>query len=114
MIVGLFGIANIMFVTVKERTSVIGLKKAIGAKKSSILFEFLMEATILCLMGGAVGLFFVYILTLILSGPLNFPVYISMPMLFVTIIVCLFVGILAGIFPASRAAKMDPVVAIRS
>lgn len=114
LIVGLFGIANIMFVTVKERTSVIGLKKAIGAKKSSILFEFLMEATILCLMGGAVGLLFVYILTLILSGPLNFPVYISMPMLFVTIIVCLFVGILAGIFPASRAANMDPVAAIRS
>ncbi len=114
LIVGLFGIANIMFVTVKERTPVIGLKKAVGAKKSSILFEFLMEATILCFMGGAVGLLFVYILTKILSGPLQFPVYISIPMLFVTIIVCLVVGILAGIFPASKAAKMDPVVAIRS
>lgn len=114
LIVGLFGIANIMFVTVKERTAVIGLKKAIGAKKNSILFEFLMEATILCLMGGAVGLLFVFILTRILSGPLNFPVYISIPMLFVTILVCVAVGILAGIFPASRAAKMDPVVAIRS
>jgi len=114
LIVGLFGIANIMFVTVKERTAVIGLKKAIGAKKNSILFEFLMEATILCLMGGAVGLFFVFILTKILSGPLNFPVYISVPMLIITVFVCLFVGILAGIFPASRAAKMDPVVAIRS
>ena len=114
LIVGLFGIANIMFVTVKERTAVIGLKKAIGAKSSSILFEFLMEATILCLLGGAVGLLFVFILTKILSGPLNFPVYISLPMLFVTIVVCLVVGILAGIFPASRAAKLDPVVAIRS
>lgn len=114
LIVGLFGIANIMFVTVKERTSTIGLKKAIGAKKSSILFEFLMEATLLCFMGGAVGLFFVYILTLILSGPLDFPVYISLPLLVASIIVCLVVGILSGIFPASRAAKMDPVVAIRS
>ena len=114
LIVGLFGIANIMFVTVRERTSMIGLKKAIGAKKSSILFEFLLEATILCILGGAIGLFFVYILTLILSGPLEFPVYISLPMLFTTIIICLSVGILAGIIPASQAAKMDPVAAIRS
>lgn len=114
LVVGLFGIANIMFVTVKERTAIIGLKKAIGAKKSSILFEFLMEATILCILGGAIGLFFVYILTLILSGPLKFPVYISLPMLFATIIICVLVGILAGIIPASQAAKMDPVVAIRS
>ncbi len=114
LIVGMFGIANIMFVTVKERTSVIGLKKAIGAKSGSILFEFLLEATILCLLGGAFGLFFVYILTLILSGPLEFPVYVSLPLLISTVIICLVVGILAGIFPASRAAKMDPVVAIRS
>ncbi len=114
LIVGMFGIANIMFVTVRERTSVIGLKKAIGAKKSSILFEFLMEAALLCIIGGAFGLFFVYILTLILSGPLNFPVFISLPMLVTTIIICITVGILAGIIPASQAAKMDPVVAIRS
>ena len=114
LIVGMFGIANIMFVTVKERTSVIGLKKAIGAKSGSILFEFLLEATILCLMGGAIGLTMVYILTLILSGPLDFPVYVSLPLLISTVIICLVVGILAGIFPASRAAKMDPVVAIRS
>ena len=92
----------------------IGLKKAIGAKRSSILFEFLLEASILCLMGGAIGLFLVYILTLILSGPLNFPVYISIPLLVSTVIICLVVGVLAGIFPASRAAKMDAVVAIRS
>ncbi|MFZ4768965.1 MAG: ABC transporter permease [Ferruginibacter sp.] len=114
LIVGLFGIANIMFVTVKERTSVIGLKKAIGAKSSSILFEFLLEAIILCFMGGAVGLLFVFIGTKISSSLLNFPIYISTPMLIITIIVCLVVGIIAGIFPASRAAKLDPVVAIRS
>jgi putative ABC transport system permease protein len=114
LIVGLFGIANIMFVTVKERTSIIGLKKAIGAKSSSILFEFLLEAIILCFMGGGVGLFFVYIGTKISSKLLDFPIYISIPMLITTIIVCLLVGIIAGIFPASRAAKLDPVVAIRS
>lgn len=114
LIVGMFSIANIMFVTVKERTSVIGLKKAIGAKKRSILFEFLMEASLLCLLGGAFGLFFVWITTLIITNLANFPVYISLPMLIATIIICLVVGILAGIIPASQAAKMDPVVAIRS
>ncbi len=114
LIVGMFGIANIMFVTVKERTSMIGLKKAIGAKKSSILFEFLLEAAILCLMGGAIGLLLVYILTVVFSKLLEFPVYVSMPLLIGTVIICLVVGVLAGIFPASRAAKMDPVVAIRS
>ena len=114
LIVGMFGIANIMFVTVKERTPIIGLKKAIGAKKSTILFEFLMEAAILCILGGAVGLLFVYLLTLILSGPLDFPVFLSLPMIVTTVIICLVVGILAGIIPASRAAKMDPVKAIRS
>jgi putative ABC transport system permease protein len=114
LVVGLFGIANIMFVTVKERTAVIGLKKAIGAKKSSILFEFLIEAIILCLLGGAIGLFFVYIGTIISSRAIDFPIYISIPMLIVTITVCVVVGIIAGIFPASRAAKMDPVAAIRS
>jgi len=114
LIVGLFGIANIMFVTVKERTGVIGLKKAVGAKKSSILFEFLIEAVILCMMGGAIGLLFVYIGTVIISNLADFPIYISFPMLMVTITICVAVGIIAGIFPASRAAKMDPVVAIRS
>ena len=114
LIVGLFGIANIMFVTVKERTSIIGLKKAIGAKSSSILLEFLMEAALMCIFGGAIGLFFVWILTLVLSGPLNFPVFVSLPLMFATVIICIAVGILAGIIPARQASKMDPVVAIRS
>lgn len=114
LIVGMFSIANIMFVTVKERTSVIGLKKAIGAKKSNILFEFLTEATILCLLGGAIGLLFVWIGTLIISSVADFPVFISVSLLFTTVLICLVVGILAGIIPASKAAKLDPVVAIRS
>ena len=114
LIVGLFGIANIMFVTVKERTPIIGLKKAIGAKKGSILFEFLAEAIILCLLGGAFGLFFVFIGTKISTSLLNFPIFISLPMLVISIVICVSVGILAGIFPASRAARMNPVVAIRS
>ena len=114
LIIGLFGIANIMFVTVKERTSVIGLKKAIGAKRSSILFEFLMEAVLLCMIGGAMGLVIVFITLTIFSKIANFPLFISMPLLIASIIICVVVGILAGIIPARRAAKMDPVVAIRS
>jgi len=114
LIVGMFSIANIMFVTVKERTSIIGLKKAVGAKKSTILFEFLTEATILCLLGGAIGLLFVWIGTLIISSVADFPVFISLTMLAITVLICLVVGILAGIIPASQAAKLDPVVAMRS
>lgn len=114
LIVGMFGIANIMFVTVKERTPLIGLKKAIGAKKISILTEFLLESSILCLMGGFIGLILVFILTKILSGPLEFPVHLSPMMMFTTVLICLIVGVIAGIIPASRAANMDPVKAIRS
>ncbi len=114
LVIGLFGIANIMFVTVKERTPVIGLKKAIGAKKSSILFEFLMEAILLCIIGGAIGLLIVYISLTIFSKLAHFPLFISAPLLIVSVIICVVVGILAGIIPARQAAKMDPVVAIRS
>ena len=114
LIVGAFGIANIMFVTVKERTAMIGLKKAIGARRSSILMEFLMEAALICIMGGVIGLLLVYILTLVLSGIFSFPVYISPGILTLAISICFAIGILAGIIPASIAARMDPVVAIRS
>jgi len=114
LIVGLFGVANIMFVSVKERTSQIGLKKAIGAKSRIILTEFLLEAAFLCLIGGMIGLLLVFILTKVMSGMLNFPVYISTSNLVWAIGICFFVGMLAGIIPASIAARMNPVVAIRS
>ena len=114
LIVGMFGVANIMFVSVRERTSQIGLKKAVGAKRRVILSEFLLESAFLCLVGGLMGLLLVFILTKILSGALNFPVFISSSNLITAISICIIVGVLAGIIPASQAARMDPVVAIRS
>lgn len=114
LIVGMFGVANIMFVTVRERTSQIGLKKAIGAKKRVILAEFLLESAFLCIIGGLMGLALVFILTKILSGALHFPIYISTSNLVTAITICIIVGVLAGIIPALQAARMDPVEAIRS
>lgn len=114
LIVGAFGVANIMFVTVRERTGQIGLKKAIGAKSATILTEFLLESAFLCLMGGFIGLFLVFILTKALSAVMPFPISISLGTLTLAISICLIVGVLAGIIPASIAAKMNPVVAIRT
>lgn len=114
LIVGLFGVANIMFVTVKERTGQIGLKKALGAKNRIILIEFLLESSFLCIIGGLIGLGLVFVLTKILSNSLDFPIFISVSNMVTTFIICIIVGITAGIIPARKASKMDPVVAIRS
>ena len=103
-----------MFVTVRERTSQIGLKKAIGAKSRVILTEFLLESAFLCIIGGLIGLTLVFILTQILSNVLDFPVYISTGNMIMAITICIIVGIAAGFIPARQAARMDPVVAIRS
>jgi len=114
LLVGLFGVANIMFVSVRERTGQIGLKKAIGAKNRIILTEFLLESSFLCIVGGLIGLLLVFILTQILSGALNFPIFISVSNMVWTLLICIFIGIAAGIIPAYKASRMDPVVAIRS
>lgn len=113
LIVGAFGVANIMFVTVRERTGQIGLKKAIGAKRSTILTEFLLESAFLCLLGGFIGLLLVFALAKLLSTVMPFPISISLNTLTLAVSICLTVGVLAGIIPASIAAKMNPVVAIR-
>ena len=114
LIVGMFGVANIMFVTVRERTSQIGLKKAIGAKRRVILAEFLLESAFLCIIGGLIGLTLVFLLTQILSNALSFPVFISTGYMVLAVGICIIVGIVAGFIPALQAAKMDPVEAIRS
>lgn len=114
LIVGMFGVANIMFVTVRERTSQIGLKKAIGAKKGMILTEFLLESAFLCVIGGLIGMIAVFILTLIITTMVGFQVTVPVNIILLAISICLFTGVAAGIIPAFVAARMDPVVAIRS
>ena len=114
LIVGMFGVANIMFVTVKERTPQIGLKKAIGAKSGVILTEFLLESAFLCIIGGFIGILLVFGLTKAVTAAFDFPIFISTSLLLLAIGICIFVGLLAGIIPAYRAAKLNPVVAIRS
>ncbi len=114
LIVGAFGVANIMFVTVRERTSQIGLKKAIGAKRRTILTEFLLESAFLCIIGGLIGLALVWLMSLILSAVLPFPIYIAPNIIILALSICIGLGIISGIIPASIAAKMDPVVAIRT
>jgi len=114
LLVGMFGVANIMFVTVRERTNQIGLKKAVGAKKRVILAEFLTESAFLCILGGLIGLIFVFILAKIISHSMSFPISISPDIFLLAIFICIVTGVIAGIIPAMIAARMDPVVAIRS
>src|SRR5258708_18534403 len=114
LIVGMFGVANIMFVTVRERTPQIGLKKAIGAKRGVIMTEFLLESAFLCILGGFVGLLIVFLLTLGVGAALHFKVFIPFTIVVLAVGLCLVTGVLAGIIPAFMAARMDPVVAIRS
>ena len=106
--------ANIMFVTVRERTSQIGLKKAIGAKSRTILTEFLLESAFLCVVGGLIGLFLVWLLTKVLGTVLPFPIFIAPNIVILALSICIILGILSGIIPARIAAKMNPVEAIRT
>ncbi|MCC7030240.1 MAG: ABC transporter permease [Chitinophagaceae bacterium] len=114
LIVGCFGIANIMYVSVKERTGQIGLKKALGAKSAQILLDFLLESIILCLIGGFIGITLVFLLSFILSAILDFPVFLSLGNFVLGVSISLVVGVIAGFLPAKKAAFLNPVVAIRS
>lgn len=114
LLVGSFGIANIMFVTVRERTKVIGLKKAIGARSGSILMEFLIEAVTLCILGGLIGIIIVLLLSLLLTYAADFPVALSVKNFGIGVGISALVGVLAGFIPARSASRLDPVVAIRS
>lgn len=114
LVVGAFGIANIMFVTVKERTKYIGLKKAIGARSTYILIEFLIEAIALCILGGLFGILLVWLISLLVNSGSDMKFTLSLFNVLIGILTSAFVGIVAGFIPAYRASKLDPVVAIRS
>lgn len=112
ILVGAFGIANIMFVTVSERTGIIGIQKSLGAKNYFILFQFLFEAIFLSLIGGGFGLLLVYAGTYIPLG--SFVLTLMIKNIVLGIGISTFVGVAAGIIPALMAARLDPVVAIRA
>jgi putative ABC transport system permease protein len=114
LLVGGFGIANIMFVSVKERTNLIGIQKALGAKNKFILFQFLFEAVILSLIGGLIGMFLVWVIAIILSSTLDFEFVLSTSNMLLGSGLAAFIGLIAGIIPAISASKLDPVEAIRS
>jgi putative ABC transport system permease protein len=114
LLVGGFGIANIMFVSVKERTNLIGIQKSLGAKNKFILFQFLFEAIILCVIGGIVGLFLVWIIALILTNALDFEFVLGLGNIILGTGLAAIIGLIAGILPAVSASKLDPVEAIRS
>ena len=115
LLVGGFGIANIMFVSVKERTNLIGIQKSLGAKNRFILFQFLFEAIVLAFIGGLVGIVFVWIATLIasqLAGDFEF--ILSFGNIFLGFALSTLIGLVSGIIPAISASKLDPVEAIRT
>ncbi|MCD8540221.1 MAG: ABC transporter permease [Leadbetterella sp.] len=112
LLIGGFGIANIMFVSVKERTNIIGIQKSLGAKNFFILFQFLFEAVFLCLLGGLIGLLLVYLVSFIQLGTMDI-VLTTSNMIF-GLMISSIIGVVAGLIPAFQAASMDPVIAIRA
>lgn len=114
LLVGGFGIANIMFVSVKERTSIIGIQKALGAKNYFILLQFLFEAIFLSLLGGILGLLIIFIFTLISTYVFKFQLVLTLANIVLGITVSIVIGLIAGIVPSYVAARMDPVEAMRS
>src|SRR5207302_2794242 len=112
LFVGGIGIMNIMFVSVAERTREIGIRKAIGAKRRTILLQFLIEAASICLIGGVIALAIAWPMTLLMGKIM--PAVLSLPVVSMALIVALLTGIVSGFFPAWRAARMNPVDALRN
>jgi putative ABC transport system permease protein len=114
IIVGGFGIANIMFVSVKERTKIIGIQKSIGAKRYFILLQFIFESIILSVIGGVVGLILIYFGTIIVNYATDFTIVLTLGNIVKGLLISSIIGFLAGFMPARAAAKLDPVTAMNS
>lgn len=114
ILVGGFGIANIMFVSVKERTNIIGIQKSLGAKNYFILLQFMFEAVALCVMGGILGLLLVYSLTLVFTYAMDVEVVLYLNNIIMGIGISVIIGTISGFWPAYSASRLDPVEAIRS
>jgi putative ABC transport system permease protein len=112
ILVGAFGIANIMFVSVKERTNIIGIQKALGAKKFFILQQFLVESMLLSIIGGLLGVFLVLIATLVVNYLYEWHIHLTLANVILAVFISGIIGIVAGYAPANTAAKMNPVEAI--
>lgn len=114
LLVGGFGIANIMFVSVKERTNQIGIQKSLGAKNYFVLLQFLFEAIFLSIMGGIVGLLIVFLLSVGISSSTSFEMSLSAGNIILGLVVSGFIGLLSGFIPAWSASRLDPVEAMRA
>ncbi len=114
ILIGGFGIANIMFVSVKERTNLIGIQKALGAKKYTILTQFLTEAAVLALAGGAIGILLVSIVVVVFGSSETFPMQLSIYNIIRGLVISSVIGIVSGFLPAYTAANLNPVDAINS
>jgi putative ABC transport system permease protein len=114
LLVGGFGIANIMFVSVKERTRIIGIQKSLGAKKYFILLQFLFESVFLSVFGGILGLIIVFILAFTVSQVFDMSLVLTQKNIFLGIFVSAFIGFVSGLIPAWNASRLDPVEAMRS
>lgn len=114
IIVGGFGIANIMFVSVKERTSIIGIQKALGAKRSFILIQFLYESVLLAVAGGVIGLLLIFIGTIIVNATTDFSITLTVGNILRGIIISASIGIISGFVPAWIASRLSPVEAINT
>jgi putative ABC transport system permease protein len=114
ILVGGFGIANIMFVSVKDRTKIIGIQKALGAKKYFILFQFIFEAVVLSMIGGIIGLILIFAGTLIFSYTADMTISLTLANIVLGLTISGVIGVLAGFIPALSASRLDPVNAMNS
>jgi len=114
LFVGAIGIMNITFVSVKERTKEIGTRKALGARRRTILLQFLIESTSLCILGGLIGLTLAYAMCFAIATVFpSFPVQFSFGLVLVGMFVSIFTGLVSGFAPAWSASRLDPVTALR-